>query len=152
MLGKSHVVHRKGSRQPCEMAILILIIIFPTGVICSKGLVVIDTVEAFNRSQCKTQRAIKRRKYRNEVIFLAVNVWSVVSQEKNPSCLTPTARLILPNCACSLQSYPLWDKSSRNWVGTSQGQFHAKKQVVSPAGELLQNSESMQNFKAIAYR
>lgn len=105
MLGKSHIVGRKGRRLPCEMLILHLVIIVPTGVICTKDSVVLDTVEAFKRSQCKTQRANKGRKNRDEVIFLAVNIWSVVSQEKNLSLLTPTARLILAGCVCSLQSY-----------------------------------------------
>lgn len=105
MLGKSHIVGRKGRRLPCEMLILHLVIIVPTGVICTKDSVVSDTVEAFKRSQCKTQRANKGRKNRDEVIFLAVNIWSVVSQEKNLSLLTPTARLILAGCVCSLQSY-----------------------------------------------
>lgn len=105
VLGKSHIVGRKGSRSPREMLILSLVIIFPIGVICTKGSVVLDTVEAFKRSQCKTQRANKGTKNRDEVIFLAVNIWSVVSQEKNLSLLTPTARLILAGCVCSLQSY-----------------------------------------------
>lgn len=43
------------------MPYLSLIITFPTGVICSEGPVMFDTVEAFKSSQFKTRRANKRK-------------------------------------------------------------------------------------------
>lgn len=116
------------------MPYLSLIITFPTGVICSEGPVVFDTVEAFKSSQHKTQKANKGRKNTDKVIFLVANICFVVSQEKKPCLLSLRAELFLADSACSLQTYPLWNKSFRDWAGTSLGQFHTKEQVDSPVG------------------
>lgn len=131
------------------MPYLSLIITFPTGVICSEGPAVFDTVEAFKSSQCKTQRANKGRKNTDKVIFPAANICSVVSWEKKLCLLTLTAELFLADSACLLQTYPLWNKSSRDWAGTSPGQFHTKEQVGSPAGGLSEKKSPKQSFKAV---